>query len=61
MEVTKIKLLRVLDILKDTDEDHPITTNQIIEQLKLYGILPFSCEKSIMRLLGLHVLHILKM
>ena len=38
MEVTKIKLLRVLEILKDTDEEHPITTNQIIEQLKLYGI-----------------------
>ncbi|MCR4804242.1 MAG: WYL domain-containing protein [Clostridia bacterium] len=38
MEVTKIKLLRVLDILKETDEDHPITTNQILEQLKLYGI-----------------------
>ena len=38
MEVTKIKLLRVLEILKETDEDHPITTNQIIEQLKLYGI-----------------------
>jgi len=38
MEMTKMKLLRVLDILQDTDEDHPMTTNQIIEQLELFGI-----------------------
>ncbi len=34
----KLKLLRVLDILKETDEEHPLTANQIIRQLALYGI-----------------------
>ena len=35
---SKLKLLRVLDILRETDDEHPITTNQIIQQLALYGI-----------------------
>ncbi len=34
----KLKLLRVLDILRETDEDHPFTANQIVRQLSLYGI-----------------------
>ncbi|MBR6940756.1 MAG: WYL domain-containing protein [Clostridia bacterium] len=38
MEISKIKLLRVLEIMKQTDEDHPIPVNQIIKKLKLYGI-----------------------
>lgn len=36
---SKIKLLKIWEILKqDTDEDHPLTTNQIIEKLKASGI-----------------------
>lgn len=38
MENTKIRLLRILEILRATDEDHPYTANQIIGQLALYGI-----------------------
>lgn len=38
MEITKIKLLRVLEILRETDEDHPYTANEIIAKLKLYGL-----------------------
>ena len=38
MEHTKLKLLRVLDILRETDEEHPYTTNEIIRNLSLYGI-----------------------
>lgn len=38
MEKNKLKLLRVLDIIKETDEMHPITARQIVEKLKLYGI-----------------------
>lgn len=38
MENTKIRLLRVMDILRETDEDHPYTANQIVHQLELYGI-----------------------
>lgn len=38
MEKSKLKLLHVLDILKDTDEAHPVTAKQIIAQLKLFGI-----------------------
>ena len=38
MERSKLKLLRVLDILKETDEQNPITTNEIVKNLKLYGI-----------------------
>lgn len=37
MEKNKLKLLRILDILKDTDELHPITTNRIISELARYG------------------------
>lgn len=38
MEQTKIRLLRVLSIVRETDEDHPITANQIVQQLHLYGM-----------------------
>ena len=38
METTKIKLLRILDILRETDEGTPYTTNEIIKQLRLYGL-----------------------
>ena len=38
MEQTKIRLLRVLAILRETDEDHPLTANQIVRQLTLYGL-----------------------
>lgn len=38
MQKNKQKLLKILDILKKTDEAHPITANQIIKQLKLWGI-----------------------
>lgn len=38
MERSKLKLLRVLGILKDTDELNPITTNEIVKKLELYGI-----------------------
>jgi predicted DNA-binding transcriptional regulator YafY len=35
----KIKLLRILEILKsDSDEENPISTNEIIERLKAQGI-----------------------
>lgn len=35
---SKIKLLRVLDILSETDEENPITANQIVQELARYGI-----------------------
>ena len=36
---SKIKLLKIWEMLKqDTDEQHPLTTNQIIEKLKSAGI-----------------------
>lgn len=38
MADNKMKIIRVLDILKESDEDNPITALQIIEKLKLYGI-----------------------
>lgn len=38
MEKNKLKLLYVLDIIKETDELHPITATQICKKLKLYGI-----------------------
>lgn len=38
MEKNKQKLLCILDIIKETDYEHPITTNNIIRQLKLCGI-----------------------
>ncbi len=38
MEKTKIKLLRILEILRETDEDHPYTANEILKQLSLYGL-----------------------
>lgn len=34
----KIKLLKILDIIKDTDEDSPITANEIINRLDKEGI-----------------------
>lgn len=47
MGATKEKLLYVLDILKETDEQHPLTTAQIIEKLKPYSIEPE--RKSVLR------------
>ncbi len=47
MEISKIKLLRVLEIMRQTDEDHPVPVNQIIKKLKLYGI--EAERKSVMR------------
>lgn len=38
MEQTKIRLLRVLSIIRETDEEHPITANRIVHQLSLYGM-----------------------
>ena len=38
METTKLRLLRVLSILRETDETHPCTANQIVAKLALYGI-----------------------
>lgn len=38
METTKIRLLRMLEILRETDEDHPYTAHQLKEKLSLYGI-----------------------
>lgn len=38
MSSNKIKLLYILDILRETDEKNPVTTNKIIEKLKYYGI-----------------------
>ena len=35
---SKVKLLRVLDILRETDETNPYTANEIVKQLSLYGI-----------------------
>lgn len=47
MGATKEKLLYILDILKETDEQHPITTAQIIERLKKHSIEPE--RKSVLR------------
>lgn len=47
MEISKIKLLRVMEIMKQTDEEHPIPVNQIVKKLKLYGI--DAERKSVMR------------
>ncbi len=38
MADTKLKLLKILEILQDTDEEHPLTASQIGEKLKLYGL-----------------------
>lgn len=38
MELTKICLLRMLEIFRETDEDHPYTAHQLKEKLMLYGI-----------------------
>ena len=38
MELTKIRLLRMLEIFRETDEDHPYTAHQLKEKLMLYGI-----------------------
>lgn len=38
MEQTKVRLLRVLSIIEETDESHPITANQVVCQLSLYGM-----------------------
>ena len=34
----KLKLLRIMDIMKKTDEDHPVTAGQIVKELSAYGI-----------------------
>lgn len=34
----KLKLLKILEILMETDEGHPLTALQIADKLKLYGI-----------------------
>lgn len=48
MEPTKQRLLCVLDILKETDESHPITTNNIVT--RLYDNYCISAErKSVLR------------
>lgn len=47
MGATKEKLLRTLDILKSTDEKHPITVGKIIERLNEYGLEPE--RKSVLR------------
>ncbi len=46
MEETKVKLLRVLQILEGTDQYSPMTSPQICEKLKFYGI---SAEKKSIR------------
>lgn len=38
MANAKVKLIRILEILQDTDEKHPLTAPQIGEKLKHYGI-----------------------
>ncbi len=38
LEGQKLKPLYILDLLKETDEQHPITTKEMIERLKEYGI-----------------------
>lgn len=38
MANSKLKLLRILEILTETDEEHPLTASQIEEKLLLYGI-----------------------
>lgn len=38
MADTKLKCLRVLDILNETDIDHPLTTAQICEKLELFDL-----------------------
>ena len=37
-EQNKLKLLYILDIMKKTDEFHPVNSSQILEKLKQYGI-----------------------
>jgi len=38
MQKNKQKLLYISDILRETDETHPITTNRIVSRLKNYGV-----------------------
>lgn len=38
MANTKLKLLRILEIISETDEEHPITAMGISDKLKYYGI-----------------------
>ncbi len=38
MANAKVKLVRIWEILQDTDEEHPLTAPQIGEKLKNYGI-----------------------
>ena len=47
MGATKAKLLCILDILKETDEEHPVTSAQIIERLENCSLEPE--RKSVLR------------
>lgn len=38
MANNKMKMIRILEILKESDEENPLTGGQIIEKLKTYGI-----------------------
>ncbi len=38
MANSKLKLLKILEILQETDEENPLTSTQILSKLKLYGI-----------------------
>jgi len=38
MEKTKLKMLKIMDILRETDEEHPITAGQICGKLQAEGI-----------------------
>ena len=49
----KLKLLYILDILKRTDEQHPITANQIVAKLRANGI--EAERKSVLR--DINILH----
>lgn len=50
MQKNKQKLLKILEILKETDELHPITANRIINRLKSEGI--DAERKSVLRDIG---------
>ncbi len=38
MADTKLKMLRVLEILQETDSNHPLTTTQIVQKLNCFGL-----------------------
>ena len=47
MSNSKLKLIKILEILNDTDEENPVTASDIIEKLKSYDI--YAERKSIYR------------